>query len=144
MTTGKCRARDYMFTRSDRADVARAICREYSSQPSGISCWRLGAHTGLLRLGVDLLVVPPAKESIVDHLHYPGETFAFVLAGRGIARIDGRTFEIGPGDFVGLPRGCPAHNISNPFGEEFVCLSGGERANAVDKFPLLGMRVVRL
>jgi uncharacterized cupin superfamily protein len=68
----------------------------------------------------------------------------YILAGRGIAEIDGAEYEVGPGDFMGFPAPSVAHHLRNPFAEELVYLTGGEsRAVEVAEFPRLGLRMAR-
>jgi uncharacterized cupin superfamily protein len=99
---------------------------------------------GLQRLGVHLIRVPPGKESFVYHRHFGEEEFLFILSGRGIAEIDDQEQEVGPGDFLGFPTGV-AHHLRNPFAEELVYLSGGERhPNEICEFPRLGKHFARV
>lgn len=91
----------------------------------------LGVPTGLERIGVHLVRLPPGRDSTQHHYHDADEEFLYVISGRGIAHIGDERFEVGPGDFMGFPAPSPAHSLSNPFDEELVYLMGGER-NAVD------------
>ena len=51
---------------------------------------------------------------------------------------------LGPGDFLGFRTPGCAHHIKNPFGEDLVCLMGGERREIeIAEFPRLGMRLIR-
>jgi uncharacterized cupin superfamily protein len=105
----------------------------------------LGDSTGLQRIGVHLLRIPPGKESFIYHRHYGEEEFVYVLSGRGVAEIDGQELEIGPGDFMGFPTPSVGHHLRNPFDQDFVYLSGGERKPMeVAEFPTLGKRMVRV
>jgi len=72
------------------------------------------------------------------------EEWIYVLSGRGIAEIDGREHEVGPGDFMGFPTPSVAHHMRNPFDDELVYLMGGEnREFEVADYPKLGRRMVR-
>jgi uncharacterized cupin superfamily protein len=108
---------------------------------------RLGTHCGLERVGVNLYRVAPGKESLIYHAHYHEEEWIYVLAGRGIAEIDGEEHEVGPGDFMGFAASgdtAVAHHMRNPFAEELVYLVGGEhRDYDVGEFPRQGWRAVR-
>jgi uncharacterized cupin superfamily protein len=105
----------------------------------------LGDAVGLRRLGVHLLRVPPGKESFVYHSHRLEEEWMFVLSGRGVMEVDGAEHEVGPGDFVGFPTPSLAHHLRNPFGEDLVYLSCGERREAeVADFPRHGKQLVRV
>ncbi|MEM9491829.1 MAG: cupin, partial [Myxococcota bacterium] len=53
--------------------------------------------------------------------------------------------EVGPGDFMGFPTPSVAHHLRNPFDEELVYLSGGERKSMeIADFPRLGKRLLRV
>ena len=104
---------------------------------------RLGVPTGLVRTGVNLYRVAAGKESLVYHAHSYEEEWIYILAGRGIAEIDGEEHEVGPGDFLGFATGV-GHHMRNPFAEELVYLCGGEhREYEVAEFPKQGYRMVR-
>ena len=64
---------------------------------------QLGGQTGLKRIGVNLIRIPPGKESFIPHAHSTSEEFVFVLEGAGEAVLDGVGHAVGPGDFVGFP-----------------------------------------
>src|SRR5687768_3570988 len=70
---------------------------------------RLGLPTGLRRTGLNLLKIAPGKESFIYHLHHYEEEWIYILSGRGIAEIDGREYEVGPGDFMGFATGVAHH-----------------------------------
>lgn len=104
----------------------------------------LSERAGLTRLGLHLLRVPPGKESFVYHSHQGEEEFIYILAGRGVAEIDEREVEVGPGDFMGFPAPSVGHHLRNPFSEDLVYLSGGERrALEVADYPRLRKRLIR-
>lgn len=88
----------------------------------------LGDATGLKNLGVHLARVEPGHETTEFHFHHNEDEFMYILSGRGVAELGDGTFEVGPGDFMGLPAGGPPHTMSNPFDEDFVYLLGGQRA----------------
>lgn len=71
----------------------------------------VGSASGLKRLGVNLVRIPPGKESFIPHAHTLCEEFAFVLEGRGEAVLDGVAYSIGPGDFVGFPCDGVVHSL---------------------------------
>ena len=104
----------------------------------------LGDHTGLKRLGIHLVRVPPGKESYVYHRHFGEEEFIYILSGRGLAEIDDQEYEVGPGDFMGFPTPSVGHHMKNPFSEELVYLSGGERRDMeIADFPRHALRMLR-
>lgn len=97
---------------------------------------------GLERVQVSIARVPPGKDSFAYHAHQVEEEWAYVLSGRGLARIDGEEHEVGPGDFMGFAPGVP-HLLENRGQEDLVYLMGGE-ACPVDvlDYPQLGKRYV--
>lgn len=105
---------------------------------------RLSAATGLQRTGVSLVRLPPGKESFVYHSHRFEEEWLYILAGRGVAEIDGEFHEVGAGDFMGFATPSVAHHLRNPFDQPLVYLMGGEnREFEIAEFPNLGRRMVR-
>lgn len=111
---------------------------------SEITGTRMSELAGLSRTGVSLVRIAPGKESFAYHLHHREEEWIYVLGGRGVARIDGNDYEMGPGDFVAFPTPSVAHNMSNPFDEDLVYLMGGETLDhEIADFPELGRRMVR-
>jgi uncharacterized cupin superfamily protein len=107
---------------------------------------RLGTPTGMVRTGVNLMRIAPGKESFIYHRHTYEEEWIYILSGRGIAEIDGEEHEVGPGDFMGFGTSPPvAHHLRNPFPEDLVYLSGGERRQSeIAEFPQLGKMMVRV
>jgi len=105
----------------------------------------LGDLVGLERIGVHVIRLPPGKESCVYHAHAAEEEWLYIVAGRGIAEIDGREHEVGPGDFMGFPTPSVGHHLRNPFDHDLVYLVGGERRDMeVGTFPELGKKVIRV
>jgi uncharacterized cupin superfamily protein len=105
----------------------------------------LSDAAGLRRIGVHLIRLAPGRESCIYHSHACEEEFLYILAGRGVAEIDGAEHEVGPGDFMGFPTPSVAHHLRNPFDEELVYLVGGERKEVeVGEFPGLGQHVLRV
>ncbi len=79
------------------------------------------------------------------HSHTCEEEFYYILSGRGVAEVDGKKLEVGPGDFLGFPAPSPAHQLRNPFGEDLVYLVGGERKEVeIARFPRMGKHVIRV
>jgi uncharacterized cupin superfamily protein len=66
------------------------------------------------------------------------------LSGHGTEAIGEKTYKIGPGDFIGLPAGGPAHETINDGVEPLVCLVIGQRLpqDVVD-YPRKGKRLYR-
>ena len=130
-----------------RAEFTRSNEDTFShpwNDKSEITGTRMSQHAGLSRTGVSRVRIRPGKESFAYHMHHYEEEWIYVLSGRGVARIDGRDYEMGPGDFVGFPTPSVAHIMSNPFDEELVYLMGGETLQyEVADFPDLDKRLVR-
>jgi uncharacterized cupin superfamily protein len=83
-----------------------------------------------VRSALNLLRVPPGRESFVADTHTADEEWIFVLAGRGLAPIGDEELEVGAGDFMGLKTPSVAHPLRNPFTEDLVYLCGGEIRSA--------------
>jgi uncharacterized cupin superfamily protein len=110
---------------------------------SDIYIRQLWAVSGLQRQQISLARVPPGKESFLYHAHERDEEFLFILSGRGRALIDGQTFEVGPGDFMGFTAPGVAHHLMNPYAEDLVYLMGGERSGMdIAHFPSVGRKAV--
>ena len=104
---------------------------------------RLSAKIGLQREQVYLSRIPPGKESFAYHAHKGDEEWLYILSGRGRAAIGDKTFEVGPGDFMGFPAPGPAHHMTNPYTEDLVYLMGGERGRVeVGEFPTVGKHII--
>ena len=88
--------------------------------------FQLSRLTGLTRSAVNWIRLPPGKESYVYHSHRAEEEWLYILSGRGITEIDGKEYEVAPGDFMGFPTPSVAHHLRNPFGEDLIYLCGGE------------------
>jgi uncharacterized cupin superfamily protein len=131
--------------RSDEIERKSAIFNHPWNQLSEIMFTHMSQEAGLSRSGVSLIRIAPGKQSFVYHLHYREEEWLYILAGRGVALIDGAEYEMGSGDFVAFPTPSVAHNMSNPFDDELVYLSGGEHLRyEVADFPELQRRMVRM
>src|SRR3954470_19746147 len=86
----------------------------------------LSRLAGLKRAHVSLRRIPPGKDSFAYHAHMQEEGWVYILSGRGIAEIDGKGCEVGPGDFMGFPTPGIAHLLRNPYDIELLYLMGGE------------------
>jgi uncharacterized cupin superfamily protein len=141
--------------RPPRASLSRAFDREKVAEEtfshplnpnSKILGRSLSDGTGLERIGLHVIRVPAGKESFVYHRHRMEEEFVYILSGRGIAEIEGEEHEVGPGDFMGFGTSPPVgHHLRNPFSEDLVYLSGGERRpSEIAEYPKLGKMMVRV
>ena len=100
---------------------------------------RLGAAAGLARIGVNLIRIPPGKESFIPHAHSVEEEFIYVLEGAGEVLLDGQAHAVGPGDFVGFPTDGVVHSLVSKGPGDLVYLTGGERsAVEVADMPSIG------
>jgi len=130
---------------ADRASLPEESFSHPLNPRSEVHGFSLSDAAGLSRVGVHLVRIPPGKESFVFHAHYGEEEFVYILSGRGIAEIGDEEHEVGPGDFMGFPTPSVGHHLRNPFAEDLVYLSGGERrAMEVADYPRLGKRIVRV
>ena len=100
--------------RAADVDWERAPKRHHPFNPaSEMRMVRLGDMSGLKRLGVNLIRIPPGKESFIPHAHMVEEEIAFVTQGAGEVVLDGVRHQIGPGDYVGFPTDGVVHSIVN-------------------------------
>jgi uncharacterized cupin superfamily protein len=105
---------------------------------------QLSRALGLKRAAVSIARMPPGKESFVYHSHHHEEEWLYILSGRGMAEIDGKELEVGPGDFMAFPAPSVPHHLKNPFDQDLVYLMGGEnREFDVADFPRLGKRMIK-
>ena len=133
-----------LFRAADHAKVKEQSQSHPLNPNSEIRGVSLSEQVGLQRLGIHLLRIAPGKESFIFHTHNSEEEFLYILSGRGIAEIGDESFEVGPGDFMGFPTPSVGHHLKNPFQEELVYISGGERRPVeVADFPKIGKRLVR-
>lgn len=82
-----------------------AEARRTSSSP--------GDATGLTTLGINIFEIAPGDKSTDFHVHTCEDEAVFVLSGLGMARTGADTHAIHLGDFLGYPKGGPAHEILN-------------------------------
>jgi uncharacterized cupin superfamily protein len=133
----------YLLRAADIADKSQTFSHPWNPQ-SQITGYQLAKATGLERTGVNLARIAPGKESFVYHSHWQEEEWIYILTGRGVARIDGAEYEVGPGDFMAFPTNGVAHHLRNPFETELVYLMGGENREVdVADFPDHGKRVFK-
>lgn len=104
----------------------------------------LGDEAGLNNIGIHLITIAPGDKSTEFHSHKYEDEAIYVLSGRGTEAIGNETYKIGPGDFIGLPAGGPAHETTNDGSEPLVCLVIGQRLpqDVVD-YPHQGKRLYR-
>jgi uncharacterized cupin superfamily protein len=133
----------YLLRASDIATRAQTFSHPWNPL-SEITGYQMGKATGLRRTGVNLARIAPGRESFAYHAHWNEEEWIYILAGRGIARIDDSDYEVGAGDFMAFPTPGVAHHLRNPFEDELVYLMGGEHRDVeIADFPELGRRMFR-
>lgn len=133
----------YLLKAADIAARSQTFSHPWNPR-SELTGYQMGKATGLRRIGINFARMPSGKESFVYHSHWCEEEWIYILAGRGIARIDGSEYEVGAGDFLAFPTPGVAHHLRNPFEDELVYLMGGEsRETDVADFPDLGKRMFR-
>ena len=99
----------------------------------------LGGAAGLTRIGVQLIRVPPGKQSFIPHAHSVEEEFVFVVSGAGEMVLDGVACAVGPGDFVGFPTDGVVHHLVCTGPDDLVYLTAGERSRVeVADMPTIG------
>ena len=86
-----------------------------------------GDTTGLTTLGVNVFVIAPGDKSTEFHVHACEDEAVYVLSGIGTARTGNDTHHVSPGDFIGYPKGGPAHEIRNTGDEPLRLLVIGQR-----------------
>ena len=103
----------------------------------------VGRLTGLARVGVQLIRVPPGKQSFIPHAHSVNEEFVYVISGAGEAVLDGVAHAIGPGDFVGFPIDGVVHCLVSTGPEDLVYLTAGVNTRVeVADMPSIGKTAV--
>ena len=127
-----------------RASEIQPAMRPFTQKLNPNSLFRavgLSRLAGMSRAHVSLVRLPPGKDSFAYHAHMLEEEWIYVLSGRAMADIDGKSFEVGPGDFMGFATPAAPHLMRNTFDEECVYLMGGEdKPIDVVSFPNDGKR----
>lgn len=114
--------------KADAIAAMEAQVRPHTLNPNAIRLRKsLGDLTGLTQLGVHLITLMPGHESSEYHRHFYEEEFVYVLSGTGEALIDEQIHAVGPGDFLGFPRGGVAHVLKNTGSEPLTMLVAGQR-----------------
>ena len=104
----------------------------------------LGDAAGLRQLGVHMVIVEPGHRSGEYHGHHFEEECFYILAGTGTAVLGEQIVRVGPGDFIGVPAGGPAHELVNDGSEPLMFLAVGQRLDHdVVDFPRRGQRLYR-
>jgi uncharacterized cupin superfamily protein len=127
-----------------RAAEIAPTARPYTQKLNPNSLFRaagLSRLAGMERAHVSLVRLPPGKDSFAYHAHMYEEEWIYILSGRAIAEIDGKSVEVGPGDFMGFATPSVPHLLRNTFEEECSYLMGGEdKPIEVVTYPETGKR----
>lgn len=132
------------IVRTEGLDWAQARHSRHPFNPaSEMRMVGLGDGTGMTRIGVNLIRIPPGKESFIPHAHALEEECVFVLSGAGQVVLDGEPHAVGAGDFVGFPIDGVVHSLVNTGDEDLVYLTAGQRsAVEVAHMPTIGKTAV--
>ena len=131
-----------LLVRAGRRVAQEESFRHPLNPASEIHGTTLSRLTGLVKCGVNVIRIPPGKESFVHHVHLIDEEWMYVISGQGELRIGDERFEVGPGDFAGFPPRTHAHHLRNTGPDDLVYLSGGEAIDfGIADFPDLGLRM---
>jgi len=103
-----------------------------------------GDATGLTTLGINIFEIACGDKSTEYHVHACEDEAVFVLSGTGTARTGGDTHQINAGDFIGYPKGGPAHEIHNTGDTPLRLLVIGQRLKEdIIDYPDQGKRLYR-
>lgn len=103
-----------------------------------------GDATGLTALGINIFEVASGDKSTEYHVHAREDEAVYVLSGTGTARTGDDTYTIHAGDFIGYPKGGPAHEIRNTGDVPLRLLVIGQRLEEdVVDYPDQGKRLYR-
>lgn len=86
-----------------------------------------GDATGLTTLGINIFEIAPGDKSTEFHVHACEDEAVYVLSGSATARTGDDTHAIHAGDFIGYPKGGPAHEIHNTGAAPLRLLVIGQR-----------------
>ena len=127
-----------------RASEQQAAFRPFTQKLNPNSLFRaagLSRMAGMSRSHVTLVRLPPGKDSFAYHAHMLEEEWIYIISGRAIAEIDGKSADVGPGDFMGFATPSVPHVLRNTFEDECTYLMGGEdRPIDVVSYPELDKR----
>ncbi len=102
----------------------------------------LGAATGLVNLGVDLMTVMPGREASEYHRHLYEEECYYILGGSGEVMIDNVSHVVGAGDFLGFPANDLAHTLRNTGSDPLTFLAVRQMLEQdVCDYPKKGLRL---
>lgn len=134
-----------MYLSAAKIAAMEGVRRIHNLNPAAIRINKsLGDEAGMKNIGIHLITIEPGDKSTEFHSHKYEEEAIYVLSGHGTEVIGGETHKIGPGDFIGLSAGGPAHETVNDGTESLVCLVIGQRlAQDVVDYPRKRKRLYR-
>ena len=134
-----------MYLSAEAITKLEGVRRVHTLNPAAIRIDKsIGDEAGLQNIGIHLITIAPGDKSTEFHSHKYEDEAIYVLSGNGLEAIGDETHKIGPGDFIGLPAGGPAHETINDGKEPLVCLVIGQRlAQDVVDYPRKGKRMYR-
>ena len=105
----------------------------------------LSRLAGGASVGVNLIVVPPGKQSSPFHYHTREEEHFYVVSGQCVLRSGGQRYEVSPGYYVCFPAGTGVgHAFENPFKKDCHILAiGSHHPDDVAVYPDSGKMRVR-
>lgn len=134
----------YHLTASDLAALPAALNIHPVNPAARRSISSPGDATGLTTLGINIFQIAPGDKSTEYHVHTCEDEAVYVLEGIGTARTGADTHPIHPGDFIGYPKGGPAHEIHNTGDGPLRLLVIGQRlAEDIIDYPDQGKRLYR-
>ena len=87
----------------------------------------LGERAGLVRIGLNVLRVPPGHRTSWPHAEEKEEEFVYVVSGAVDAWVDGELYAMRAGDLAAFPAGTGiSHTFLNNGTEDATLLVGGE------------------
>jgi uncharacterized cupin superfamily protein len=138
------RSAERLITRDDhrpswlvRAEEAPTGENEYEpgGETFGLST-RLGEHSGLRRIGVNVDLVRPGERSTKFHWHHEEEECFLVLSGSGILMVGDERYRVGPGDFFAKREGPERpHQFVNDGEHDLRILTIGEHRGDKAEYP---------
>lgn len=87
----------------------------------------VGKKLGLQKIGIHIETIPSGRRTSWPHAEKTEEEFAYVISGHPQAWIDGKVYDLNPGDFIAFPAGTGiSHTFINNSEETVTMLVGGE------------------
>jgi len=134
-----------MYLSAEAIAKLEGVRRVHQLNPAAIRIDKsIGDEVGLRNIGIHLITIAAGDKSTELHSHKYEEEAIYVLSGHGTEVLGDTSQKIGPGDFIGFPAGCAAHETVNDGTEPLVCLVIGQRlAQDVVDYPRKGKRLYR-